>query len=889
MPLAPGTRLGPYEIGASLGAGGMGEVYRARDTKLKRDVAVKVLPEIFATDNARKLRFEREAELLASLNHPNIAHIYGVEDSGAVRALVMELVDGTTLAERIARGPITLEEAVLLAKQIADGLEYAHERGIIHRDLKPANIKVAPDGQVKILDFGLAKALVGDSAEWDIATSPTISVAATSAGVLLGTAGYMSPEQAKGKPVDRRADIWAFGCVLSEMLTGKPTFDGETITDKLAAVVRAEPELAQLPEQTPQRLRELLQRCLIKDPKQRLQAIGEARIALENSLKDRGEHKGASVAVASRRREWMLMVFGAAGVLAAVVFASLYWNRLAEKPRVVRSHLKPMPGSSLMIAGSQSGFALSPDGTRVAYMAQNADGKAVMWIRPIDSFQAQALPGTEGATNPFWSPDSQSVGFFVGGKLKKIQASGGPPLTICDAPHPRGGTWNQEDVILLAPVANGPIYRVSASGGTATPLTSLDSSKGETTHRWPQFLSDGRHFLYVAGTPFGFKSETKNAIVIGSLDSKESKILMQTHSGAIYSSGHILFLRESTLMAQAFDVKRLELIGNPIPVADPVLEDEATLQLLVSASQNGLLGYMEGTSNTARELLVVDRGGKNVGGMPGPDAYLGPRWSPDGKKLLYTLEAAGYDIWSYDIARQVKTRLTFASGSSQANFAAIWSPDGKRIAYASSRGGKFGLYEKPIDGAGNEKPLGEAKSQAVYPNDWSPNGKFLAYQRSGLGITETWILPVAREGIPFAFQQSPFNILLSAFSPDGKWIAYCSNESGETKVYVMPFPGPGGKWQVSPGGGWAPRWRRDGKEIFYLSSDNKMMSAEVKANGSNFEIGAVKPLFETRPNRTYGGYDVSADGQRFVIAFETGQPNTAITLVVNWDAELMKK
>jgi hypothetical protein len=453
MALAPGTMVGPYEIGASLGAGGMGEVYRARDTKLKREVAVKVLPEIFATDGARKLRFEREAELLASLNHPNIAHLYGLEDAGAVHALVMELVDGATLGERIAQGPIALEEAVVLAKQIAEGLEYAHERAIIHRDLKPANIKVTPDGQTKILDFGLAKAMAEDNAAGDIATSPTISVAATTAGVLLGTAGYMSPEQAKGKSVDRRADIWAFGCVLYEMLTGKPAFDGETITDKLAAVVRAEPELSQLPEKTPERVRELVQRCLIKDPKQRLQAIGEARIALDQWLSHPEEENPVTVGAAPLTKKW-IWILGAVAfttTLLAVTFGWMYRNRAPTAGRVVRAYIKAMPNSSFLVNGNAAGFALSHDGRQLAYVATISEGKSLLWVRPVDSMKARSLEGTDGAGFPFWSPDGRFIGFFAAGRLKKIEASGGPPLTICDAPQGRGGTWNREGVILFTP------------------------------------------------------------------------------------------------------------------------------------------------------------------------------------------------------------------------------------------------------------------------------------------------------------------------------------------------------------------------------------------------------------------------------------------------------
>jgi hypothetical protein len=527
----------------------------------------------------------------------------------------------------------------------------------------------------------------------------------------------------------------------------------------------------------------------------------------------------------------------------------------------------------------------------MAYVALSADGKTVLWVRALNSLTAQPLTGTEGANFPFWSADNQSIGFFAEGKLKKIEASGGPPVTICvtAAGAGRGGTWNQNGVILFAPGVNTPIYKVSAAGGTATPVTTLDRSKGESTHRWPFFLPDGHHFLYLAGTPFGLKEDPKNAIVVGSLDSNESKVLTHTHSGAMYDSGYILFLRDNTLMAQPFDTKRLQLTGDAVPIADPVQEDETTVHSLFATSQDGVLTYLEGTSGAGRELIFVDRNGKRVGEVPGLEPFLAPRMSPDGKRLLYTLTVSGYDAWNYDITRNVKTRLTFGSASSQANLASVWSPDGKRIAYSSVRSGRYGIYAKPIDGTGNEELLLESSDQLRYPNDWSPDGKFLSYQRTGQGTFGIWMLPLSGERKPYVFMPSAFSMSQAIFSPDGKWVAYCSDESGELKVYVAPLSGSGGKWQLSPGGGCIPRWRRDGKEVFYLSADNKMMAADVKANGPSLEFGAVHMLFETRPNRTYGGYDVTSDGQRFVIAYETGQPGAAITLVTNWDAELKKK
>jgi len=888
MVLASGTKLGPYEIQSALGSGGMGEVYRASDTKLKREVALKVLPELFANDAQRTSRFEREAQLLASLNHSHIAHLHGLEEANGIRALVMELVEGPTLAERIAQGPIPLEEALPLAKQIAEALEYAHDRGIIHRDLKPANIKLTPDGQVKVLDFGLAKALEGDVAEASISASPTISAAATRAGMLLGTAAYMSPEQAKGKPVDRRADIWAFGCVLFEMLAGKPAFDGETITDTLAAVVRAEPEWPQLPDKIPGSIRELLHRCLMKDPKQRLQAIGEARIAIEKYLADPNTEP-AAVQGPRKDRGRLLSVIATTAALAAIFLGVMYWRRAPEESRVIRSYIKPMANSSFVLGGTASGFALSPDGRRLAYVATTPEGKELLWVRPLDSLQSQPLAGTEGAAFPFWSPDSRFIGFFAGGKLKKIEASGGPPLTLCDANTGRGGTWNREGVILFTPTVGSPVHRVSAAGGAATPVTSLDTSKSEVSHRWPYFLPDGRHFLYVAGSSFAPKDSPTNSVLVGSLDSKESKFLFHAHASAIYASGHILFLRLNTLMAQPFDAKRLELTGEAFPVADPVQEDEGRMHGVFSASENGVLTYVEGASGGGWQLIWVDRSGKKLGEVPGADAYADAQISPDGKRLAFTLRSSGNDIWIYDIARGVKTRLTFGAASSQANSAGVWTPDGRQIAYSCARAAKFGLCLRPSDGSGNEEVILAGTEYPRYPNDWSPDGKLLTYYESRLGVFEIWMLPLSGERKPYPFLQSPFNQFGARFSPDGKWLAYFSLESGRAEVYVVPFPGPGGKWQVSTGGGTWPRWRRDGKELFYLSFDNKLIAADVRASGSSFEIGAVRALFETRPYRSGGAtFDVSADGQRFIIDYAQEQPSAAIALVVNWTADLKK-
>jgi eukaryotic-like serine/threonine-protein kinase len=891
MGLSTGTRLGPYEIVAPLGAGGMGEVYRARDTRLDRTVAIKILPAQLSSDPLRRQRFEREAKTISSLNHPHICVLHDVGHQDGIDYLVMECVEGETLAKRLEKGPLPLEQVLKIGMEVADALDKAHRSGVVHRDLKPGNIMLTKSG-AKLLDFGLAKAALPLASVATLTAAVTRTTPVTQQGTIVGTFQYMSPEQVEGKEVDTRSDIFSFGAVLYEMITGQRAFPGKSQLSVASAILEKEPApISSIKPLTPPALDHAMRRCLAKDPEERWQTARDLALEL-NWISASGSQSAvpAPVTARSKRRERLAWIMAAVCALAAVTLGVLHWSHAPEKPRVVRSYVKATLSSGFLFSGQVSGFALSPDGLRLAYVALNADGKAVLWVRPLDSLQAQPLAGTADASYPFWSPDSRTIGFFAGGKLKRIEASGGPPLTLCDAPLPRGGSWSQAEVIVFAPNLNAPLFRVSASGGTAAPLTSPDAAKGEVTHRWPQFLPDGRHFLYLAGSPYGLKENPMNSVVVGSLDSKEKKLLMHTHSNAMYGSGHILFLRQNTLMAQPFDAKRLEFTGEAFPVADPVREEETTIRSYFSVSQNGLLAYLEGTGEADREFVWLDRGGKKIGGVPGQDAYSAPRISPDGKKLAYVRGASGFDIWSYDLVRGVKTPLTFGSGSGQSNLFPVWSSDGQHIAYTSVRGGKFGFYQKAADGSGSEEVLLEGTDYVKYLSDWSPDGKFLAYQDNNKGVASTFVLPLSGERNPHAFLQSPFTTVRASFSPDGKWLAYCSNESGDLKVYVVPFPGPGGKWQVSSGGGDFPRWRRDGKELFYLSLDSKMMAAEIKASGSSFAIGAVRQLFETRAYRSQvGAYDVTADGQRFIIAYEPGQPNEAITLVENWDADLKKK
>jgi Tol biopolymer transport system component len=742
----------------------------------------------------------------------------------------------------------------------------------------------------KLLDFGLAKwSAAGASEEETLKTLTKGGTKLTEQGTILGTFQYMAPEQLEGKEADARTDLFAFGEVLYEMATARPAFGGKTKASLIAAILSAEPApISTLQPMTPPALDRLVRGCLAKDPDERWQTAHDVKLQLR-AIAEGGSLSGLPAPVAARRKTRERIAWSTAALMAllALVLGFGYVERAPSPPRVTRTSIKPMANSNFLLP---SGFALSPDGLRVAYVASSPDGKLLLWVRPLDSLQGKPLAGTEGAFRPFWSPDSRFIGFFAGGKLNKIEASGGPPLTICDAPISRGGTWNREGVILFAPTINTPLYKVSASGGQATPLTTLNPANGETTHRWPHFLPDGRHFLYLAGTPFTPRQTPTNAIMVGSLDSKETKFLLHTHASAIYASGHILFLRENTLMAQPFDAKRLELTGDAVPIGDPVVEDGSNLNGVFSASENGNLAYLEGLSGTSRQLIWVDRNGKQIGAVAGLDAYNYPAISPDGKRIAYTLQSSGWDIWIYEIARGLKTRLTFGSSNSQANLAEVWSPDGRWIAYTCNHGGKFGLCRKPSDGSGSEEILLEGTDQVRYITDWSQDGKFITYREPVNGIYATSMLPLNGERKPYPFLQSQFPLINARFSPDVKWVAYCSNESGDFKVYVVPFPGPGGKWQVSTGSGCNPRWRRDGKELYYLSFDNKVMAADIKASGSSFEVGTLHTLFETQTNSSaLVNFDAAPDGQQFFFANEAGQPNAAITLVVNWDAELKKK
>jgi len=898
--LNPGSKLGPYEIVSPLGAGGMGEVYRARDTKLGREVALKVLPQAFAQDAERMARFEREAQMLAAVNHPNMAAIYGVEESTAVRALVMELVAGPTLAGRIAQGPIAIEEALPIAKQIAEALEYAHERGIIHRDLKPANIKITSDGAVKILDFGLAKALAPEASGTNLANSPTISIAATQAGVILGTAAYMSPEQAKGKSVDRRADIWAFGCVLYEMLTGKKAFDGETVSDVLAAVIMKDPDWSAVTESTPASIRQLLGRCLEKDSKRRLQAIGEARIAIEETSSRVNVGAGlappetaqrAAPLQSAWRRALPWVVAGALAIVAGLL-AIGYIARAPRTTSAVVAQILPPAGESFAFAGQKAGPpVLSPDGKKLAFAALGSEGKEQLWVRPLDSATAQPLGGTDGAAFPFWSPDSRDLGFFANGKLERIDTSGGPPQVLCDAGAGRGGAWGADGTILFTPEIMGGVSRVPSIGGAPIHLAKTGaevSSMG--SGRWPQFLPDGKHFLF-----FRYSGNaTESGTFVESLDGGEPKLLVQGFSNAVYAApGYLLFIKQGTLMAQRFDAGNLRLTGDAAPIAENVVQNFIVFRSIFSASDNGLLAYEGGAKAGGNfALLRYDRSGKQIGQIGTPGEYYSPRISPDGSKLAVAVRGAeGNNIWVFDLTRDVKTQLTF-SGS---DISAAWSPDGKTLAFESGRGKLFHLYLIAADGTGNTTPL-VADDANEYNPVWSADGRYVLYERSARATPSqqsVWALPMFGNRKPFPVVASQFETDQPALSADGMWLAYAAAEAGQPEVYLARFApaGASGRWQVSTNGGLWPQWRRDGKELFYSAMDGKIMAAEVSQHGGQVSIGQARALFQTNYSGGPGWtYEASPDGKSFLVVSQGGQQAGApLTLVVNWTSLLKKQ
>jgi serine/threonine protein kinase/Tol biopolymer transport system component len=879
MPIEPGSRIGPYEVTSHLGEGAMGVVFRAHDTKLQRDVALKLLPENFAKEPERLTRFQREAQLLASLNHPNIAHIYGLEEVDGSGCIVMELVEGETISERLKRtGPLPIDEAVAVAKQIAQALAAAHERGIVHRDLKPANIKLTPNGTVKVLDFGLAKALGAKSQDINVSSLPTLA-SGSIAGSIVGTIGYMSPEQARGRQVDARADIWAFGCVLYEMLTAHMAFEGETSTDVMARIVNGEPDLGLLPKETPQSIRLLLNATLNKNPEDRLQHIGDMRLFLDETFFPRRGASGEQQASSSRGK--LLTAVLAVLLIIALIPAVLYFRRPSADSPAMRFELS-LPG----LFGNSA--VVSPDGRRIAFVAQTAEGQRNLWVRGIGDEAPQQLRGTENVTGMFWSPDSRFLAFAADRELKKIDASGNSsPQVICDLPGAQGATWGRDGVILFGRISDHVIVRLSDSGGEIKPVTSLDASRKETTHGNPVFLPDGNHFLYA-----GLSSIPENSgIFITSLDGKTTpnRILpspLFRFGGLGYAQGFLLLMIDGKLTAQRFDESALKLEGEATPIAEGA-ENGFT------ASRTGILTYRKVVADAAnKQLTWFDRTGKLMGELGAPSNYGGIELSPSGDRVAVDITSNNNrDIWVLDLARGIPARITFDPAP---DWSAKWSPDGSRVIFASANRTGTGnqIYQKSSSGVGNDEVVSPEDAGGI-PVDWTSDNKYIVYSRfmpRGAG-NDTWLLPLLGDRKPKPFLQSPFDKVLAQVSPDSRWIAYTTNESGTFQIFVQSFPDPnGGKWQISADGGVEPKWRRDGRELYYIAFDGKLMAVPLKVDRT-FEADKPVPLFQTgltvnrtRPDRDRR-YDVTRDG-RFLFVMPGRVTAAPITVLVNWSAGL---
>jgi serine/threonine protein kinase len=900
MALTPGTRIGPYEVTTQLGAGGMGEVYRATDSKLGREVAIKVLPAALAHDADRLARFDREARTLASLSHPNIASVYGLEDTDGSKALVMELVEGPTLADRIAVGPVPVEEALRVARQIAEALEAAHEQGIVHRDLKPANVKVRPDGTVKVLDFGLAKALEpasaqGTSAGQALSLSPTITTPAmTQAGVILGTAAYMSPEQARGGAADRRADVWAFGCVLYEMLTGRPTFDGKTTSDVLAGVLRADPDWSRLPVLHP-RLRLLLERCLARDVRNRYQGIADARVDIEDALDDpRGAARGASEAPPRRSatREWAgLAAMAAIGaVLAALVMLLLSPPRTSGDDASIRFGLPP-PESTMFDAGSEGiPFAVSPDGRAVAFTALTAGGRPQLWVQELDAERAQLLQGTEEAASPFWSPDSEWITFYANQSLRRIRRGGGPIETIAPtrASGAGGSAWSTNGTILFKTGRfEAGWMGVSEQGGTPFQVTT--PAEGENTHIWPTFLPDGRHFVHRVYGPGG------NFVHLASLEGDAPRVLMedtgfQSSRGLAYVPGFLLFARGGALVARRFDDERLELLDEEIRLVDDVRGSAGAWDPW-SVSASGVLAFWRSEWGFESVLRWYARDGGFTTAIDVPSRYSGMALAPDDRRVAFSRFVTGArNLWIRDLSTDRENQLTFDGDS----FSPVWSHDGNELAISTGRSSVPDVYVTSAAGGADDsaRRVTEQTLAVDIPSDWTPDGTEILYTAFGpdgsSDIRRVQLADGTDERLPVS---GPFNDGSARLSPDGGWMAYATDASGgRYEVWVARYPSGDDRTQVSTGGGDQPQWSRDGRELYYVSPQLNLMVVSITL-GSSIDVGQPSVLLPV-PDLVPGGdwrlrYHLRRDGQRFLVeVLAPGVRQPPLQVITNWQSLL---
>ena len=897
MTLAAGTKLGPYEILAPIGAGGMGEVYKARDARLERTVAVKVLPLHLSSNAELRQRFEREAKTISQLSHPHICALYDVNREGETEYLVMEYLEGETLADRLGKGPLPAEQLLRYGIEIVDALDKAHRQGIVHRDLKPGNVMLTKSG-VKLLDFGLAKFQAGGrdavaSGVSRLATEMQASQPLTERGTVLGTFQYMAPEQLEGKDADSRSDIFAFGAVLYEMATGKKAFSGTSQASLIGSILRDDPPaISEISPMIPPALNRVVKTCLAKDPEDRFQTAHDAKLQLQ-WIAEGGSQAGLPAPVVARRknREKLAWAVAAAAIVAAGLATVGYLRRAPAERLRLSAFLLPPEKSEFDVSAANSGsLTISPDGRHATFAAKDADGKMVLWLRSLGDLAAKPISGTKGATFPFWSPDSRFLAFFAEGKLQKVDISGAPPLPVCDAPNGRSGAWNREGVILFSPDSTTGLFRVLSAGGAPKPATTLDAARAETTHRWAAFLPDGRHFLYMAGShSTGSKSES-NAIFVGALDSNEKTLLLQARSNVVYASGYLLYMRERILLAQRFDPGARRLVGEAVPVAEGAQYDPAYFRGVFAASDDGVLLYAIGSAGSlATRLSWMDRTGKSIGGPFGePAEYSSLSIAPDGKRIAAGINdptTGAASIWLFD-GRGVRTRFTFGDLSD----APVWSRDGGRIALQRlNKQSISDIHVKSVGGAGEEATVFHSDRPAN-PDDWSPDGRFLAIDlisRNSPTKGDVWMVPLSGDGKPYPFLATEFEERSASFSPDGKWVSYVSNESGRDELYVVPFPGPGGKWQISTSGAQGGGFFKGGKEILYGTAENDVVAVEIKAGPSGLEVGPPKTLFRVPPVTTLA---ITPDGERFLLAaLPQGTAAPRVALVTSWAAGLSAK
>jgi Tol biopolymer transport system component len=880
MALTSGTKLGPYEIQSPLGAGGMGEVYRARDTRLERDVAIKVLPANLSSDPNLRQRLEREAKAISRLSHPHICTLHDIGHQDGVDFLVMELVEGETLEQRLIKGSLPPDQTLRYAAQIADALAKAHKLGIVHRDLKPSNVMLTKSG-AKLMDFGLAK----ESGPAPLATALTEmtmeQAKLTSQGAIVGTFQYMAPEQLEGKEIDARADIFALGEVIYEMATGKSAFAGKSRASLIAAILTTEPPpISTIQPLTPPALERVIRKCLAKDPDERWQSASDLAAELkwiaEGGSQAGGVERVPSGRAPGQRVSWILT---AAFFLLALAGGAAWWSTSHRRLPAMYFH------ASVPFAAND--VTLSPDGRTLAMVAYSAPANDYMlWTYEVGSRRTASLEGTHGANYPFWSPDGRSIGFFADGKLKKVDVSGGQVQVLCDAPNGRGGAWNREGTIIFSPDALGALFRVPSSGGSPAELTKVDTARAEVGHRWPEFLPDGKHFLYLAANFSGRPGI--NAVFVGSLDSTEKHFVVSASSNASYSDpGYLLYMRDKTLVVQPFDLRHFALSGEPHTLSDEVLYFPQVYRAAFSVSGGEVLVAQTGKGVYLSQLTWFDRNGKTLGLSGKPSWYNNVQLSPDGHRIATDQtdqDGRNIDVWVQDPAHDTTTRLTFDPAL---DTTPAWSPDGKQLVLSSNRSLNFRLYLKNADGSGAEEEIAEAGGSAFNSLDWSRDGKYILTRRSN----ELWYLTLPERALKPLIQG--WVVKGAQFSPDGRWVAYASNESGSMEVYVAPFPGGNGKWQVSSGGGQEPRWRKDGKELFFLSRDSKMMAVPV-STGASFASGSPVALFQTHRRQPISSqdvysYDVSADGQRFLIATQVDESSVApLSVFLNWTSAMDK-